>query len=74
MREHFGRTSVADVSAAFHRTDQGAQLGLVTGLKIGNNTLKVQGAPWGAPDASLELTNYPSTGPIVSGPPLQPFL
>ena len=26
------------------------------------------------PDESLELTNYPSTGPIVSGPPLQPFV
>ena len=62
-----------DVSAAFHRAENGVHLGLVTGLTIGKNTLKIQGAPWGVADASLELTNYPSTGPIVSGPPLQPF-
>jgi hypothetical protein len=63
-----------DVSAAFHRLENGAHLGLITGLKIGKNTLRVQGAPWRVPDESLELTNYPSTGPIVSGPPLQPFV
>ena len=64
----------ADVAAAFRRTENGAHLGLVTGLRLGKNTLKVRGAQWGVPDQSLELTNYPSTGPIVSGPPLQPFV
>jgi hypothetical protein len=63
-----------DVSAAFHRREDGSYLGLIAGLKLGKNTLKVQGAPWSVPDESLELTNYPSTGPIVSGPPLQPFV
>jgi hypothetical protein len=63
-----------DVSAAFRRRDNGAYAGLVTGLVRGRNVLKVAGRAWGVSDRTLELTNYPSTGPIVSGPPLRPFV
>ena len=46
-------------------------VGLVTGLAIGRNTITVTG-PKGA-SASLEVTNYPITGPVFSGPWQQPF-
>src|SRR6266851_6631634 len=64
-----------DVSAAFHPSSRsGSLIGLVTNLAIGRNTLKVAGNAWGARDESLDLTNYPITGPIISGPHIQPFV
>ncbi|HWE50512.1 MAG TPA: DUF6351 family protein [Bryobacteraceae bacterium] len=42
-------------------------LGLVTGLADGKNVIK-------AGSASLEVTNYPITGPVFSGPWQQPFI
>ena len=64
-----------DVSAAFHPSSgSGSLIGLVTNLAIGRNTLKVAGNAWGARDESLDLTNYPITGPIISGPHIQPFV
>jgi hypothetical protein len=48
--------------------------GLVTGLAVGRNSVKVVGKAWGAADATLTLTNYPITGPIISGPHVQPFV
>jgi hypothetical protein len=56
-----------DLTADFRRTDDMHWLGLVTGLAVGRNTLKVD-------SASLEITNYPITGPVLSGPQIQPFL
>src|SRR5262249_23646027 len=50
----------------------GTLVGLVTGLSLGRNTLRVEGK--GVPHESLELTNYPITGPLISGPHLQPFI
>ena len=49
-----------------------ALMGLVTGLKSGRNTLAVAGQ--GAGESSLELTNYPITGPVFSGPWIKPFV
>ena len=47
-------------------------IGLVSGLQLGNNVLRVRSkSPAG--DQSLQLTNYPITGPIFSGPHEQPF-
>lgn len=63
-----------DISALFQRRDDGTRLGLVTGLSAGRNLVTVAGEPWHVPDATLEVTNYPLTGPIVSGPPVTPFL
>ena len=58
-----------DVSSAFHPgVEPNTLLGLVTGLAEGKNTLRVQGnGASGIKDQSLEITNYPITGPIISG-------
>ena len=45
-------------------------LGLITGLQLGDNTLTAKTAK---AQASLKITNYPSTGPILSGPHLTPY-
>ena len=44
--------------------------GLIAGLSVGKNTL---GATAGAAKATLTLTNYPITGPILSGPQIMPY-
>ena len=44
---------------------------LLTGLAPGPNTLQVSA---GTASASLTLTNYPATGPVISGPHQQPYL
>ena len=48
--------------------DPDALVGLVAGLKVGENVLAVQGA------GTLHITNYPITGPITSGPHQVPFI
>jgi hypothetical protein len=63
-----------DVSGVFRRTDKGTYVGLVTGLTLGKNRLELRGAPWETADEKLDLVNYPASGPIVSGPHLQPFV
>jgi Tannase-like family of unknown function (DUF6351) len=73
-----GAPSVAlngrDVSTAFHDTARGASVGLVTGLTLGKNMLTVSGKTWSVRDESLQLTNYPLTGPVISGPWQTPFV
>ena len=63
------RLNGRDISTSFH-ADRGSFVGLVTGLAIGRNELKVSGSR----DQILELTNYPITGPIISGPHQDPFV
>ena len=64
-----------DVSSAFRPgSTPGTYTGLVTGLAPGRNAFHVAGEPFNAPGATLELTNYPLTGPIVSGPHVKPFV
>src|SRR5690349_933652 len=64
-----------DITADFRAGSAANTLvGLVTGLVNGKNTLNVMTKPRGAPDASLEITNYPITGPVFSGPWIQPFI
>jgi Tannase-like family of unknown function (DUF6351) len=47
-------------------------MGLVSGLQLGSNVLRVRSkSPAG--DQSLQLTNYPITGPVFSGLHEQPF-
>ncbi|HXG88551.1 MAG TPA: DUF6351 family protein [Vicinamibacterales bacterium] len=61
-----------DVTAAFRVSAQRrAHLGLIEGLAVGRNTLVAQA---GAQTGRLEITNYPITGPILSGAHLTPFL
>ncbi len=64
----------SDVTSVFHADSSGHALkGLVEGLRIGRNLLQVLGRHHRLL-AALRLTNYPITGPIVSGPHLQPFI
>jgi uncharacterized tannase-like protein DUF6351 len=65
------RLNGRDVSDAF-RPQNGAFVGLVTGLVDGRNELKV--SAWGVRDQALVLTNYPIAGPVISGPHQQPFV
>jgi len=62
-----------DVTTMFQADPQtGALTGLVTGLKVGKNTLTVFDQENRAD--SLKITNYPLTGPITSGPHEVPFI
>ncbi len=62
------RAGDRDVTTAFHPAKKaGVLVGLVTGLVDGVNVIR-------AGDASLEVTNYPMTGPVLSGPWQQPFI
>jgi hypothetical protein len=47
-------------------------VGLIDGLKVGPNRLDVSAHR--EPRATLQLTNYPIQGPIVSGPHIRPFI
>ncbi|MBZ5556022.1 MAG: DUF6351 family protein [Acidobacteriia bacterium] len=73
----FAKVTVGDrdVSSAF-RADASstARVGLITGLANGKNLVEVRTKAGGPPDASLTITNYPITGPVFSGPPIQPFI
>lgn len=55
-----------DVTASFTRAGHGGRIGLVGGLKLGDNTLESGGT-------SLVLVNHPITGPLFSGPHETPF-
>src|SRR5882672_7460019 len=59
-----------DVTKAFHVDPaRGSLVGLVDGLRVGSNFLVAKA---GSRTARLDLTNFPITGPIVSGPHLTP--
>lgn len=62
-----------DVSSAFRTDPANAanRIGLVTGLKDGVNVLS---ASVGGTVAAIELTNYPRTGPMLSGPHMAPYI
>ena len=68
----------ADVTAAFRPDPAGhALLGLVDGLRNGENVVTVSvgdGEGAGDPTTSVILTNYPASGPMISGPHEQPFV
>ena len=63
----------ADASDAFGQDPHDPQqlVGLVTGLANGLNTIT---ATNGDQRSSLDVTNYPATGPIVSGPHVSSFI
>lgn len=62
-----------DVAAAFKPdpANPGTYVGLVTGLKDGANTLVTSN---GGSTTTTALTNYPRTGPVLSGPHLSPYV
>ena len=64
------------VTAAFHEEAPGshALVGLVSGLLNGDNRLVVRDAGRHEDEhAKLTLTNFPITGPILSGPHMTPY-
>ena len=61
-----------DVTAQFAATGEGTFRGLVTGLREGENLIDATLNVAGHPEARLKITNYPITGPILSGPHLTP--
>ncbi len=64
-----------DVTSAFHAgAAPGVLMGLVTGLANGPNVIAASTNAKGTPDASLAVTNYPITGPVFSGPWIEPFI
>src|SRR3954454_19385808 len=60
-----------DVSSVFKRASDGSVLGLVDGLKLGNNT--VAASYPGLSSASITVSDHPSGGPVFSGPQVQPW-
>lgn len=65
------RRNGEDVTPLFRADGDSRRLGLVTGLNAGDNTLTA--ALDGGPTATLVVTNFPVTGPVISGPHEQPF-
>ena len=59
-----------NVTSAFRRLANGRVLGLVTGLRVGANTLTARA---GGRAARLTVTNAPIGGPVFSGPQIQPW-
>src|SRR5580704_825754 len=61
-----------DISKSFRPgKTAGTMVAHVEGLKSGKNLLEVKSAKG---SAKLELTNYPITGPVFSGPHQKPFV
>ena len=67
------RVNGSDVTEAFHPVpDAHGLLGLVDGLLDGNNDVVVE-VEGQRPATRLALTNYPISGPMISGPHEEPF-
>ncbi|NUZ04711.1 DUF6351 family protein [Piscinibacter koreensis] len=61
-----------DVTSAFAKRADGRTVGLVSGLKNGKNVLRV--AQSGRSGATLEITNHPRGGPVISGAQVGPWV
>jgi hypothetical protein len=63
-----------DVSAAFRPgRAPGTLIGHVTGLSLGENTLRASAKARGGTNTSVRLINHPISGPAFSGPHQTPF-
>jgi hypothetical protein len=65
-----------DVSGAFKSDNKGNWIGLVEGLRDGDNRLVAKAGPGGAGagEASVTLKNHPINGTLFAGPQQTPFL
>jgi len=68
-----------DVTAAFKKDpEDGTMVGLITGMNVGNNTVIANGVHDNGSivkaSVPLTITNYPITGPMISGPHEKPFI
>ncbi len=66
-----------DVTSSFAKQTDGKLIGLITGLQPGKNVLtadlQMPGETSMAAVSTLELTNFPRSGPMFSGAQQQPF-
>ena len=66
-----------EVTSAFARASDGKLTALLSGLQLGKNALvadvQLPGDSFMAATSSLEITNYPRSGPMFSGLQQQPF-
>jgi len=60
-----------DVTSAFKSDQRGGWIGLVTGLKDGDNPVVAQG---GGKNATMSLNNHPLNGTLFAGPQQTPFI
>ena len=60
-----------DVSSAFKSDSKGGWIGLVAGLKDGNNALVAKA---GGAEKALTLVNHPINGTLFAGPQQKPFV
>ena len=60
-----------DVTGKFQQSSDGAGLGLISGLRLGRNTVTAT-APGGR-GARLTVTNHPLGGPVLAGPQINPW-
>jgi len=68
------RLNGQDVTAAFQAADAFTLKGLVAGLRVGPNVLTAGPRSTGQILAKILVTNYPITGPVLSGPHQTPFV
>ena len=65
-----GEGRAVDFAAATASDGSLSYRAMVSGLRIGENTIEVEG---GGGAAEIAVVNYPITGPIISGPHLEPY-
>ena len=65
-----GETQTAEFAVTNAAGGRPAYQALVSGLRIGENTIEVD---TGDGSAEIVVVNYPVTGPIISGPHLEPY-
>ena len=61
-----------DVTRSFRRVKSNEWIALLTGLRDGNNSLKIR--QFDGVLTSIDLVNHPISGPIFSGPHQKPFV
>ena len=68
------KLNLQDVTSLFRAVDASTLRGLISGLKVGNNVLSAGPRSTGQTLAKILVHNYPSTGPVFSGPHQTPFV
>jgi hypothetical protein len=63
-----------DVTSSFKPGPGGLLLGLVDGLRVGDNDVMVGAADGRGPAAHLTITNHRIQGPLFAGPQVQPWI
>lgn len=61
-----------EVTVLFRQSELGGRVALLTGLRLGKNSLEIRES--GGLLAKIDLINHPLSGPIFSGPHQQPFV